>query len=249
MSDCKGQYYTRDNTTLTTGAFKCKLAANAHSHPILSGAVLQFESRELELMGIQKRNANSDDFMRLLARLDPNPEVAWQQYGKLRLKLVTYFESFGHYAEAAELADETLDRISKKPDEYTIEDLPILALGFARNIRKEISKRTAKTVHPMTPDGWPVKEASPEDSIINKIDRERRVECFLKCMRGLISNERVMIFRYYPNENCNLEQLRSRFAEELGISTGTLSKRVARLRSKIESCCAKCSGLASRAPE
>ncbi len=200
-------------------------------------------------MGTKKRDANSDDFMRLLARFDANPESAWQQYGKLRLKLVAYFESFGHHAEAAELADETLDRISKKPDDYTIDDLPILALGFARNIRKEISKKATKTIHPTTPDGWRVEEANPEDSIIDKIDRERRTECFLKCMRGLIPDERSMIFRYYPSEPCNLEQLRRGFADELGISTGTLSKRTARLRSKIEGCCARCLGQASRGPK
>jgi len=197
------------------------------------------------LMGIRKRDANSDDFKRLLARLDANPESAWQQYGKLRLKLVTYFESFGHYVEAEDLADEALDRISKKQEAYKIDDLPILALGFARNMRKEISKAAAKTLHPITQDGWPVNDPSPEDSIINKIDGKRRIECFLKCMRGLIVNERLMFFKYYPNENRNLEQLRTGLAQDLGISTGTLAKRVARLRAKVESCCATCYGQAN----
>ena len=207
------------------------------------------KKRIYELMGSPKRDANSDDFRRLLARLDANPESAWQEYLKLRLKLVAYFESFGHYVEAEDLADESLDRISKKPDAYKIDDLPILALGFARNMRKEISKEAAKTVHPITYDGWPVKDPSPEESIINKIEGERRIKCLLKCMRGLIANERLMIFKYYPNENRNLEQLRSRLAEELGISTGTLAKRVARLRAKVESCCAKCYGRAGRKSE
>ena len=60
-------------------------------------------------MGSPKRDANSDDFRRLLARLDANPESAWQEYLKLRLKLVAYFESFGHYVEAEDLADESLE--------------------------------------------------------------------------------------------------------------------------------------------
>src|SRR5437016_2922818 len=156
------------------------------------------KKRIYELMGSRKRDANSDDFMRLLARLDANPELAWQQYLKLRLKLVAYFESFGHYVVAEDLADEALDRISKKPDAYKIDDLPILALGFARNIRKEIAKAAAKSLHPITDDVWPVKDPSPEDTIINKIDGRRRTECFLRCMRALITNERLMFFKYYP---------------------------------------------------
>src|SRR2546423_7915180 len=110
------------------------------------------EKRIYELMGSRKRDANSDDFMRLLGRLDANPESAWQEYLKLRLKILAYFESFGHHVEAEDLADEALDRISKKPDDYRIEDLPILTLGIARTIRKEISKKNSKTIHPMTPD-------------------------------------------------------------------------------------------------
>jgi len=197
-------------------------------------------------MGSRKRDANSDDLNRLLARLDPDPEIAWQKYDELRQKLVAYFEGFGYHAECNELADEVLDRISKKPDDYQIDDLPILALGIARNIRKEVSRKQTRTVHLETADAWPLNEPGPENKIIHKIDEDRRVQCFIKCMQGLTRDERKMLLAYYPDEHCKVEELRSRLAEELEISKGTLAKRAARLRSELESCCAKCLGHENR---
>jgi DNA-directed RNA polymerase specialized sigma24 family protein len=192
-------------------------------------------------MASRKRDVNSEDFLRLLARLDANPELAWDKYDQLRLKLVSYFQSFGHYVEAEELADEALDRISKKPDTYATNDLPILALGFARNMRKEISKKAAKMVRPFTQDDLPGKDPTPEDSIIKRIEGERRTKCFLRCMRSLMPTERWMVLKYYPAENRNLEELRRKLASVLGIDGGTLAKRVARIRRKLETCCANCS--------
>jgi DNA-directed RNA polymerase specialized sigma24 family protein len=191
-------------------------------------------------MSIRKRDISSEEFQRLLARLDQNPELAWSKYDQLRLKLVSYFQSFGHYAEAEELADEALDRISKKPDTYASNDLPILALGFARNMRKEIFKKTARTVRPLSQDDFPGRDLDPEGSIINKIDREQRIKCFLQCMRKLMPNERWLVLQYFPDDNCNVEDLRKRLAEVLGIEGGTLAKRVGRLRKKLESCCGRC---------
>jgi DNA-directed RNA polymerase specialized sigma24 family protein len=191
-------------------------------------------------MGIRKRDISSEEFRRLLARLDQNPELAWSKYDQLRLKLVSYFQSFGHYAEAEELADEALDRISKKPETYASHDLPILALGFARNMRKEMLKKTARTVRPLSQDDFPGKDQDPEVNIIHRIDKEQRIKCFLRCMRKLMPHERWLILQYFPDENCNVEDLRKRLAEMLGIEGGTLAKRVERLRKKLESCCGRC---------
>jgi len=45
--------------------------------------------------------------------------------------------------EAEDLADEAWIEF-RKAGAYKIDDLPILALGFARNMRKEISKQPPK---------------------------------------------------------------------------------------------------------
>ena len=193
-----------------------------------------------DVMGRQRRDVSSEDFMRLLERLGPDLESAWQKYDELRLKLVVYFESFGHHVEAEDLADESLNRIAKKPEDYPIDDLPILALGFARNIRRETLKKQAQTLHPTFNNAHAGKEPNPETIVISKIDRERRINCFASCLRGLMHHERLMILKYYPDEASNLEEIRSRLAETLGIEKGTLATKVARLRKILESCCSKC---------
>lgn len=184
----------------------------------------------------RKREANPEEFKRLLARLDPDPKAAWAAYYALRQKLVVFFEHNRH-TEAEELAEEALDRIAKKTESYEIENVAEFAFGVARNLRREAFRQTAGKVS-ITDRETDIasKEDDPESAIVESIDAQRNVQVFRGCLRQLPPTERELILAYYPMDSENLEQRRQELAESLGISAGALRTRMARLREKLEQC-------------
>jgi DNA-directed RNA polymerase specialized sigma24 family protein len=190
----------------------------------------------------RKREANPQDFQRLLRRLSSDPTQAWQDYDTLRQKLVMFFEH--HYRfRAEELAEEVLDRIAKKSESYEITNVAEFAFGVARNLRKEAFRNNQlMQTADVAPDECLGLEAQPEDNIIRKIDSQRKLECFLTCMRRLDAGDRKLLFQYYPMENDGLEERRLRLAEKHQVTMSTLRTRMARLRDKLEECFENCWG-------
>jgi|SRR5579872_1293294 len=189
-----------------------------------------------EIVVRRKREANPEDFKRLLARLDADPTVAWQAYYNLRRKLVVFFEHNRH-VDAEELAEEALDRIAKKADSYEIENVAEFAFGVARNLRRESFRQTVAKVPIEDMQGeLPAKDGDPEKTIVEGIDTKRNLQLFRKCLNQLEPRDRQLILAYYPPESENLEQQRQELAESLGINGGALRTRMARLREKLEEC-------------
>src|ERR1700730_14314988 len=91
----------------------------------------------------QKPQAGREHFLRLLARLSPDREQAWQEYACLRQKLVMFFEP---HLEAEDLAEAVLDRIAKKEDSYGISNVAEFAFGVARNLRNETYRKDSARV-------------------------------------------------------------------------------------------------------
>lgn len=182
----------------------------------------------------RKREANPEDFKRLLARLHADPTQAWEAYYNLRRKLVVFFEHNRH-VDAEELAEEALDRIAKKADSYEIENVSEFAFGVARNLRREDFRQTAAKVPMEDMEGnLASKEGNPENAIIESIDGRRNLQLFQKCLDQLGPRDKKLILAYYPPESENLEKERQDLAESLGINAGALRTRMARLREKLE---------------
>ncbi len=190
----------------------------------------------------RRRDFNPEDFERLLIHLDPDPSHAWQCYDKLRKRLVIFFEH-NHCLEAEELAEEVLDRVAKKLNSQEIQNIRQFAFGIARNVRREASRTNKRKdmAKPFDLANLISTDENPEDAIIGRIDTERKLYCFLKCIQGLPANERRLIFEYYPTDDGNPEEHRQGLAEMLGVSTGTLRTRMSRLRKQLEKCFKKCS--------
>src|SRR5260370_34167763 len=147
----------------------------------------------------RKREANLEDFRRLLGRLSTDPADAWQAYNTLRQKLIMFFEYHCRF-QAEELAEEVLDRIAKKSESYEITNVAEFAFGVARNLRKEASR---KTLIMRMSDSATAKERlrpdeNPEHTLICRIDSQQRLQCFLKCMRRLDAEDRRLLFPHYP---------------------------------------------------
>lgn len=188
----------------------------------------------------RKREASAEDFQRLLARLNSDPNQAWQSYDVLRRKLVMFFEYHCRF-QAEELAEEVLDRIAKKSESYEITNVAEFAFGVARNLRKEAIRKTPFVqMSNVEASQRGHSSQDPEEAIVSHIDSQKKLECFLQCMKRLDAEERKLLFEYYPLDDIELEERRLRLAEKHQINLSTLRTRMARLREKMEICFENC---------
>ncbi|HEY6250263.1 MAG TPA: hypothetical protein VI685_09895 [Candidatus Angelobacter sp.] len=188
----------------------------------------------------RKLDVSSEDFRRLLGRLHPDAARAWDAYNHLRLALLTYFEH-NHCAEADQLADETLDRIAKKPDGQPIVNVMEYAFGVARHVRREAEHRAAIRSD-LADIGRELasRDGDPEGTIVSRIDMGKKLECLRRCMATLMPDDRELLYRYYPDECGELDKHRQRVAVESGLSWANLRTRMSRIRQKLEQCFEKC---------
>jgi DNA-directed RNA polymerase specialized sigma24 family protein len=185
----------------------------------------------------QKPEVGREHFLRLLARLSPDREQAWQEYASLKQKLVTFFEP---HLEAEDLAEAVFDRIAKKEDSYGITNVVEFAFGVARNLRKETYRRDLAKIPASDGGDFPVDGSGPENTLIETIDGEKQRKCFFVCMQHLTSEERHLIFEYFPNDEEQPDERRQKLAQKLNLTAGALRTRMTRLREKLESCCGRC---------
>jgi len=190
----------------------------------------------------KRRDVGEEDLKRLLARLDPDPRRAWQAYNELRLALSTYFQH-NHCVDPEQLADETLDRIARKPEAVEIANVAEFAFGIARNVRREAqrSKALRTDLADLTQrEEGKSKEPSPEDTVVTKIEMTRRLACLRRCMAKLTAEERQLFQQYHPDECEALDEHRKRLADAMGVSSTSLRMRASRIRRKLEDCFQDC---------
>jgi hypothetical protein len=187
-----------------------------------------------------KRTVSAEDFRRLLRRLDPEPERAWQAYDGLRSKLITFFERMRD-VDAVELAEEVLDRVAKKDELYEIRNAAEFAFGVARNLRREAQRKACARID--VPDLAALedpRERGLENALIDKIEDERRRGCVLTCLDCWREEDRRLLLAYYPLDDERLDEARQTLAESHGMTIGALRTRVCRLREKLERCFREC---------
>jgi len=175
-------------------------------------------------------------FTKLMAILDPDPETAGGKYEKLRGRLVKFFELRGSFI-SEELADETLNRLTRKIDEgEEIEkNVYALSLGIARFVLLENFKRPDNrrmemkelTTVAAPPERW-------------EEDDDLWVDCLRECLRGVSEKNRELIIEYYQDEGRARIDERKMMAASLGISLNALFARAKRTRDKLEDCVMRC---------
>jgi hypothetical protein len=186
----------------------------------------------------QRRELSPQDFQRLLSRLDPDSARASAKYTLLRERLVRYSFSHDEHVRAEELADNAMDAIARKADLEYIRDVEQFAVGVLRMLLLAHKRQNPGQL--LDEPDKVVGDPGLENTIVNRLDRERKELCFVNCMKRLEPSERRLIFEYYPNENRKLEERRKHLAVTIGIQTGALATRMNRLRSKLEQCCLNC---------
>ena len=181
-----------------------------------------------------------ESFERLLSRFDSDRELAGQKYEKTRRKLLEFFEARGSHTPD-EHADETLNRVARKLLEgEEIENLDKYCYGVAKLLWLEASRKRGK--EPVTLDNdfaLPITNGT-DDEIRLSIERERRIECFEKCLRKLPSDTQAFIVEYYREEKGLKIEQRKQQAEQLNTTLNALRLRASRLRRELGECIKSC---------
>ncbi|HKR60607.1 MAG TPA: hypothetical protein VJS64_12880 [Pyrinomonadaceae bacterium] len=171
-----------------------------------------------------------DDFDQLLTWLDEDRERAGEEYEKLRRRLTTIFAARG-CRTPEELADETIDRVSRRVAsirETYQGNKTLYFLGVANNVHHEYLKRPTLA----TP-------AAPLPLTAN-IDHEQTYDCLERCIGKLTEGSQQLIRQYYAADKREKIRLRRRLAEQLGITNNALRARALRIREALQTCIERC---------
>jgi len=169
-----------------------------------------------------------DDFERLLSWLDPDRDRAGLIYEKIRRRLIAILAARG-CAEAEALADETIDRVSRRVADIQatyVGDRAIYFLGVMNNVHHEYLKR------PRVP------QLVTSDDDVEK--KERIHGCLDNCLNKLAPHARELIEQYYAENKRAKIDLRKLIARKLQINSSTLRLRALRIRSKLQECIQQC---------
>ena len=176
----------------------------------------------------QSHSLRQEDFDRLLAWLDDDRELAGREYEKVRRRLTTIFASRGCRVPE-ELADETMDRVSRRVadirDTYSGNKV-LYFLGVANNVHHEFLKRPTLS--------------NPVPVVTERHDQERTHACLEVCINKLTERSQHLIRNYYAEDKQKKVALRRVLAEQLGINLNALRARALRIREELQVCIERC---------
>jgi DNA-directed RNA polymerase specialized sigma24 family protein len=184
---------------------------------------------------MKKWELSEGAFSRLLARLNADPALAGEEYEKLRKRLIYFFERKGCRI-AAELGDETINRVARKIEEgQEIRDMHKYSSGVARLVLKEHWDDPKREWEELD------EQLSPLGSDKREFD-EDQIECMNNCLHSLSAEERELIIKNCTtNKNGKME-----VASALGLTINALRLRVFRIRTRLHECYEKCVASISR---
>ncbi|HQR36161.1 MAG TPA: sigma-70 family RNA polymerase sigma factor [Blastocatellia bacterium] len=175
-----------------------------------------------------------ENLEKLLSYLNPDREVAGQEFELLWLKMREYFRARGCVC-TEDLADEAMNRLARKIAEgEDIRDVLRYSYGLARLIWLEYLRKPDTNHVPL--DELPVLSFLPTDLLLEK----QKEQCYLHCLQQLPEEERALIIEYWDHDGQSHHEARKELAERLGISLVALRIRVTRIKKKLESCLATC---------
>lgn len=181
---------------------------------------------------VNKSEIGQDNFEKLLYWLDTEKETAARKYESIRMGLINVFYARGcHVAE--EMADETIDRVTRKvhtlAESYEGEPARYF-FAVAKKVFLE-HNRKPKTVE------------LPANLVQNEKDAtetDTAFECLEKCLRELSADQREFIIEYYQGERSAKLERRKKLQLSLGISGEALRVRAFRVRSSLQKCVLNC---------
>ena len=190
---------------------------------------------------------NQSAFQQFLKWLDGDADSGGESYLEIRRRLVLYFDR-KNCASPDELADETLNRVTRRlEEEGAITDASpahycyiVAKYVFLEAVRAPESRKT--NVDDLSPSALAASQlAVPASPDAQELAKEKRLNCLEKCLRRLQSPDQKMILEYYQGEQRAKIERRSQLAERLGLTMNALTIRACRIRTKLEQCVRTCS--------
>jgi DNA-directed RNA polymerase specialized sigma24 family protein len=172
-----------------------------------------------------------DNFEQLLGWLDPSREKAAEKYESIRTRLIKIFYARGCFT-AEELADETIDRVTKKSADLSSSytgDPALFFYGVAKNLIHEFRRKPHFEELPRTISTAAEVEVDDEYS-----------DCLDHCLSKLDRTQHDLILNYYHGEKGQKIAGRRALQTELGISGEALRVRVLRIRMSLQKCVSGC---------
>jgi DNA-directed RNA polymerase specialized sigma24 family protein len=169
-----------------------------------------------------------ESFDALLLWLDPERDAAGRKYEEIRLRLIKIFVCRGCY-EPEDLADETINRVSKKLKEIagTYSGEPARYFyGVANKVHLEYIRRKPVPIPP-----------APHDA---SSSLEREHACLERCIQELTTANRMLVLEYYREEKRAKIDHRKNLADQLGIALNALRIRACRIRASLQHCVESC---------
>jgi DNA-directed RNA polymerase specialized sigma24 family protein len=169
-----------------------------------------------------------ESFDAMLAWLHPDRDRAGEKYEDIRSRLVKIFTGRG-CCEPEELADETINRVSKKLKDIEsqfIGDPARYFYGVANKVHLEYLRKKPVPLVPV--------DRADSDFI------EKESACLEICMQGLTSDNRELVVQYYQYEKRAMIDHRQHLADQLGIAINALRIRACRLRAILQKCVQDC---------
>jgi DNA-directed RNA polymerase specialized sigma24 family protein len=176
---------------------------------------------------------DTEKFEKLLNWLNPDRDTAGQKYESIRTRLIKIFYARGCY-QAEEMADETMDRVTKKIDTLfgNYEGDPALYFyAVAKNVLLEFSRNPK---HTELPPALPYIDTAPADT------NEDYYDCLDRCLEKLGPEQRAFIIDYYTDTKGAKVARRKSIAASLDISAKALRIRAFRIREGLRKCVSEC---------
>ncbi len=176
-----------------------------------------------------KKELTHEKFAKFLVWLNPNEEIAGEEYERLRFRLITFF-STRKCRFPEELADETINRVINKIETEDVENKIAFCYGVAKFVFLE-SLRTEKDHDNIDEIQVEAKKEVKEDASNSCLDR---------CLSKLETESRVLIMDYFSESNQAKIDLHQRMAENLEISKTALRMKILRIKKKLRVCMQEC---------
>lgn len=171
---------------------------------------------------------SQEAFDALLDWLDSDREQAGIKYEEIRKRLIKIFTGRG-CVDAEDLADETINRVTKRLSEIREEfkgDPARYFFGVANMVYKEYMRRKPPQTSPFP----------PTDSHQAEIE----FRCLEHCIERLSEDNRYLLLTYYGVEGGSKVDERRKLADELEIAPNALRIRAYRIRLGLQECVEKC---------
>lgn len=191
----------------------------------------------------KRQPLTQDEFGRLLAWLNEDPEEAGRRYEDIRQSLIKLFTWRG-CADAEGWADEVFNRAAARLGELGgdyVGDPAHYCYGIAKNLFHECHRRMMAQASLDEVAGLtvPAHEVTDDESDVEH-------ECLELCVGKLDAESRELILAYYALEKRDKIEGRKALAQRFGISINNLRVRLYRIRAGLEKCIRECTEKGSR---